>query len=105
MQISISLPSAFWIFLKASLQQFPNSRIQIRRQETEVRLPDENRREYFGRCVTLKSLSPGQHFIQNRAEREHIAAGIYLKSFGLLRRHVRRCSDNHSANRSTQHRR
>src|SRR5262249_20794864 len=80
------VPAFLRVLLEAALQQLDEARIQPRRQLREIDLHLQYRGEDLGRRLALERLTTAEHFEEDAAERENVAALISLEPFCLLGR-------------------
>src|SRR5215831_189391 len=102
--VARSLPSPLRILLKTAMKQLVNLGMDIRPQQTEVRLAAQNRRKDVRDIVSLKCLPSCQHLVEHTPKRKDIAALISFTASGLFRRHIRGRADDGSAHASAHKR-
>ncbi len=84
------------LLLQATLKEQPNAWMQVRWQAFPVRFPRKHSSKNVGRGGAFIDLPPDQHLEQHDTERPNVRPLVHFLTSGLLGRHIRSSSKNHS---------
>jgi hypothetical protein len=83
-----------WLFFETAGEQALHRNRRLRWQSLQIRRFAQDRGERVGHGVASEQGTPGEHFVQDDAEREDIGAFVHALAAGLLGAHVSRGTEN-----------